>query len=114
MKTMKNYHNMYLKRDVLLLADVFENFRNNSLNNYGLHPSHYLSTKVLSWDSMLNMTKVELRILTCTFSLKKGTRARISFISNGYSKANNEYFKSYKTRIKKQPRIKTNYILGRK
>ena len=37
MKTMKDYHGLYLKCDVLLLADVFENFRNNSLNNYGSH-----------------------------------------------------------------------------
>ena len=36
MKTMKNYHNLYLKCDVLLLADVFEKFRNNGLKNYGV------------------------------------------------------------------------------
>ena len=43
MKTMKADHDFYLKCDVLLLADVFENFRNNSLKNCGLCPSHYLS-----------------------------------------------------------------------
>ena len=36
MKTIKDYHNLYLKYDVLLLADVFEKFRNNSVRNYGL------------------------------------------------------------------------------
>ena len=41
MKTMKNYHDLYLKCDVLLLADMLENFRNNSLKNYGLCPSHF-------------------------------------------------------------------------
>ena len=41
MKTIKDYHNLYLKYDVLLLADVFEKFRNNSVRNYGLWPSHY-------------------------------------------------------------------------
>ena len=44
MKTMKDDRNLYLKCDVLLLADVFEKFRKNSLKNYGLYPSHYLST----------------------------------------------------------------------
>ena len=44
MKTMKDYHDLYLKCDVLLLANVFETFRNNSLKNYGLCPSHYFST----------------------------------------------------------------------
>ena len=60
MKTIKGYYNLYLKCDVLLLADVFEKFKNNSLKNYGLCPSHYLSVLTLSWKSMLNITKVEL------------------------------------------------------
>ena len=57
MKTMKDYHDLYLKCDVLLLADVFEKFRNNSLKNYGLCPSHYLSAPALSWNAMPNMKK---------------------------------------------------------
>ena len=55
--TMKDYHDLYLKCDVLLLADVFEKFKNNSLKNSGLCPSHYLSAPALSWDAMLNMDK---------------------------------------------------------
>ena len=47
----------------LLLADVFEQFRNNSLKNYGLCPSHYLSVTALNWDAVLNMTKVELELI---------------------------------------------------
>ena len=43
MRTMKNYHDLYLKCDVLLLADVFEKFRTKNLKNYGLYTSHYLS-----------------------------------------------------------------------
>ena len=58
-KTMKNYHDLYLKCDVLLLVGVFEKFRNNSLKNYRLCPSHYLSVPALSLDAMLNMIKVE-------------------------------------------------------
>ena len=57
MKTVKGYHNLCLKCDVLLLADVFEKLRNNSLKNYGLCPSHYLSASALSCDAMLNMKK---------------------------------------------------------
>ena len=49
MKATKNYHNLYLKCDFLLLADVFEKFRNNSLKNYGLYPSHYLMATGLCW-----------------------------------------------------------------
>ena len=50
MKTMKDYHDLYLKCDVLLLADVFKKFRNNSLKNNGLSSSHYLSALGLHWD----------------------------------------------------------------
>ena len=52
MKTMKDYQDLHLKCDVLLLA-VFQKFRNNSLKNNGLYPSHYLNALGLSWDEML-------------------------------------------------------------
>ena len=51
MKTMKNYHDLYLKWDDLLLADDFEKFRNSSLKNYGLFPIHYMSAPGFSWDA---------------------------------------------------------------
>ena len=60
MKTMKDYHDLYLKCDVLLLFDVFEKSRNNSLKNYDLYPSHHLSAPGLSWDAKLKVTKSEL------------------------------------------------------
>ena len=62
-KTVKNYHDLYLKCDVSLLADVFEKFRNKSLKNYGLCPSHYFSALGLSWDAILKMTNVELEFI---------------------------------------------------
>ena len=52
-KTMKDYHDLCLRRAVLLIAEVFEKFRNNSLKNYELRPSHYLNAPALSWDVML-------------------------------------------------------------
>ena len=64
MKTVKDYHDLYLKKyDILLLADVFGKFRNNSLKNYGLCPSYYLSAPCLSWDAMLKMTKIKLEFI---------------------------------------------------
>ena len=83
MKAMTDYYDLYLKCDVLLVADVFEKFRNNSLKNYGLHPSHYLSTPVLSGDAMLNMTKLELiSDLDMYIFFEKGTRGGVSYVSN--------------------------------
>ena len=49
MKTMKHYHYLYLKCNLLLLAGVFEKFRNNSAKNNGLCLSHYLSAQILCW-----------------------------------------------------------------
>ena len=64
MKTIKDCHDLYLKCTVFLLADVFlKKIRNDSLKSYGLYPSHYLSVPVLSWDTMLNITKVETELI---------------------------------------------------
>ena len=58
METMEDYHELYLKFDVLFLADVFEKIRNDSLENCGLCPSHYLIAPGLSWDAMLKIVLV--------------------------------------------------------
>ena len=63
MKKMKDYHNLYLKCDVLLLVNFFEKFRNDSLKNYELCPSHYLSAPGLSWDAMLRMAKIKIDLV---------------------------------------------------
>ena len=55
---MKNYHDLALKYDVLFLADVFLKIRNISLKNYALCLCHYLIASDLSWDTMVNKTKV--------------------------------------------------------
>ena len=74
---------------------MFEKFRNNCLKNDRLSPSHYLSAPGLSWDAMM---KIELELIPGSdmyIFFEKGTRSGISYISNKYSKANNEYLKSY-------------------
>ena len=58
--TMGDYHDLYLKTNVLLLADVFEKFIKACLDYYELDPCHYFSSPGLSWDIMLKMTKIEL------------------------------------------------------
>ena len=71
---MKDYDDFYLKCGVLLLADVFEKFRNNRLKNYRLCWSHYFNTPGVIWDAMLKMKKLSLnlfQILVCTYSLRK-------------------------------------------
>ena len=63
MNTMGNYHDHYLKTDVLLLIDTFEKFINTCLKYYGLGPCHYFSSPGLSWYAMLKMTAIKLRLI---------------------------------------------------
>ena len=82
---------MYLKCNVLLLADVFEKFINNSLKNYGLCRSHYLSAPRLSWDAVLKVTKIKLKLITdpdMYIFFEKDTRGGICYIDTAKSTIN--------------------------
>ena len=92
---MGDYHDHYLKKDVLLLADVFEKFIDTCLKFYGLDPCHYFSSPGLSWDAMLKMTGVKLEKISDIdkyLFIEKGLRV-ISYIAKRYAKANNKYMK---------------------
>ena len=98
MKTFKDYLKLYNETDVLLLADVFENFRDVCLKNYGLDPVYYYTAPGLAWDAMLKMTGVNLELLNdvdMLLMIEKGIRGGISIISNRYGEANNKYMKDY-------------------
>ena len=58
------YHNLYVQSETLLLADVFENFRNKCLEVYKLDPAHFLSLLGLTWQACLKKTNIELELLT--------------------------------------------------
>ena len=91
---MRDYHDLYLESDVLLLADVFENFRNVCLKNYKLDPAWYYTSPGLTWDAALKMTGIELELLTdpdMLLMIEKGIRGGVSMISKRHGKANNKY-----------------------
>ena len=64
MNTMGDYHDLYLKTDVLLLADVFEKLINTCLDYYGLDPCPYFSSPGLCWDTKFKMTGIELELIS--------------------------------------------------
>ena len=98
LKTMGDYHDLYLKSDILLLADVFENFRKTCLQYYKLDPCHYFTSPGLSWDAMLKMTNIKLELMTDIDMfqfIEKGMRGRTSYIANRFGEANNKYMENY-------------------
>ena len=92
-KTLREYHDLYLKTEVLLLCDVFEKFIDVCLKDYKLDPCHYYSSPGLSWDAMLKMTGIKLEKINKVdihLFLEKGMRSGISYISKRYSKSSDD------------------------
>ena len=107
-RNLGEYHDLYLKTDILLLADVFENFRKTCLHYYRLDPSHYMSSPGLSWDAMLKMTKINLDLISdidMQLFIEKGLRGGISYISHRHGKANNKYMRDY------NPQEESSYLM---
>ena len=95
-KNLGEYHDLYVQSDILLLADVFENFRNKCIEIYELDLAHFLAAPGLAWQACLKKTRVELELLTDTDMLllvEKGIRGRINHAIYRYTKGNNNYIK---------------------
>ena len=93
-RNLGQYHDLYLRTDVLLLTDVFENFRDLCLEYYGLDPAHYFTLPNFAWDAMLLKTGVEIDPLTdqeMYEMIEKGLRGGMCQVSHKEAKANNKY-----------------------
>ena len=97
-KNLGDYHDLYVQSDTLLLANVFENFRNMCIKVYELNPAHFLSAPGLAWHSYLKKARVKLELLTdvdMLFMVEKGIRGGICYAMHGHEKAINKYMKNY-------------------
>ena len=97
-KNLGDYHDLYVQSDTLLLADVFENFRNTCIKVYELDPAHFLTAPGLAWEACLKKTKVKLELSTevdMLLMVEKGIRGGICHAIYRYSKGNNKYMKNY-------------------
>ena len=96
MNTVGDYHDHYLKADILLLTNLFEKFINTCLiclKYYGLDPCHYFSSPGLSWYAMLKMNEIKLELISYSnmHFIEEGMRGGISYIAKRYGKANNKW-----------------------
>lgn len=107
--SMQEYTQLYLKTDVLLLTDIFENFRDSSITLYELDPAHYYTLPGYSWDCMLKYTGVRIELLTNIDQLmfvERGLRGGITQCSKRNCVANNKYMES-----EYDPNKPSNYML---
>ena len=98
MNTKSDSHDLYLKTDFLLLANVFEKFISTFLEYYGLDPYRCFSSQGLNWDPMLKMTKIELEYssnIHMYLFVEKGMKGGISYIAKRFSKPNNKYMQFF-------------------
>ena len=102
LKNLSNYHDLYVQSNTLLLADVFESFRNKCIEIYELDPTHFLSAPGLSWQAALKKTGVILELLPdidMLLMVEKGMRGGMYHAIHRYAKANNKYMKNYDKNI---------------
>ncbi|XP_071177928.1 uncharacterized protein [Mytilus edulis] len=107
-KNIGEYHDLYLKTDVLLLADVFQTFRKKWITNYSLDPANYYTLPGLSWQSALKMTGVRLELLTdptMWLFFEQSIRGGLTMVSCRHAKANNPYLSNY------DPALPTSYLM---
>ena len=101
-KNFGEYHNLYVQCDTLLLADVFENFRDKCIEIYELDPAQFLSAAGLAWQACLKKAGVNLELLTdynMLLMVEEGIRGGIRQTIHRYTKANNKYMNSYDKNI---------------
>ena len=101
-KNLGEYHDLYVKSDTLLLADVFKNFRNKCLEVYELDPAHFLSLPGLAWQACLKKTNVESELQTdynMLLMVEEGIRGGICHSIHRYAKSSNKYMKDYNKNI---------------
>ena len=98
LKNLGEYHDLSIQSDTLLLADVFENFRNTCLKVYELNPAHFLSLRGLAWQACLKKTNVKLELLTdydMLLMVEEGIRGGICHSIHRYAIPNNKYMENY-------------------
>ena len=94
-RNLGEYHNLYLKTDVILLSNVFEKFRDVCLGNYGLDPAHFYTAPGLAWQACLKKTLDLIGDVDMLLMFERGIRGGITQVVKRYTRANNKYMEDY-------------------
>ena len=97
-RNLEDYQNLYMRLDVCLLADVFQNFRYLSMQKYSLDPVHFFTSPSLSWQACLKKTETTIDLIVdpeMSNFIDKGFLGGVSFARNPYLKANNPKCSGY-------------------
>ena len=98
MNNLGDYHDLYVQSDTLLLADIFENFRDMSLKIYGLDPAYFVSLPGFAWHACLKTTGVKLALITdinMLLMIESGMRGGVCHVIRSYAEASNKYMNNY-------------------
>ena len=93
-RNLGDYHDLYLRTDVILLANMYEAFRDTCLRRYLLDPAHFYMSPRLAWKACLKKTGVRLELLTdpdMLLMFERGIRGGITQSVYRYASANNKY-----------------------
>ena len=96
-RNMGEYHDLYIRTDVILLANVFESFRQACLENYRLDPSHFYTVPGLAWKACQKKTGIRLELLLdpdMLLMFERGIRGGITQSVHRWVAANNPYMGS--------------------
>lgn len=107
-KNLGEYVKLYMKIDVFLLVDAFEEFRRFTIKNYTVDPAHFYTFPGYSWEIMLKLTRVKLELLTDVdqyMFIESGIRGGFSGVSLKYAESNNIFMKNY------NPSIPSSYLI---
>ena len=97
-KTLGEYHDLYVQSDTALLADVFENFRDKCIKIYKIDPAYFVSAPGLAWQACLKKTGVKLDLLTdidMLLMFEEGIWGGMCQATYRYAKASNKYMTNY-------------------
>ena len=98
MKTLGDYHDLYVQADTAQLSDVFESFRSAFLKVYNPDPTYFVLTPSLAFQAMLQVTKAEIETFTdidMTLMTEKGIRGGLTQVVKKHAVANNKYLPDY-------------------